>query len=294
MTVHANIAYGMSDLDTVERTARVGELVELMRLAGLEHRYPRELSGGQKQRTALARTLATGPRVLLLDEPFSALDHQVREKLRGDLLKIHEAYPITTVLVTHDLEEAFMLGTRIAVVNNGRIEQVGTREEVFYRPLTRNVARFMGVKNIFSGVVAEVTERSVSISSPELGVISANLQPGSGLAPGHPVSFCIRPEEIPVIRPERGLDDRVKENLLEGVIERSTGKGSTQVLFLNVGPAAPAVAGRGGAQLKVEVPNFVARKLALAEGGQIRVSLKKESLWVIPRGQRSEEVSDAL
>ncbi len=281
MTVSGNIAYGMSAIEAVERSTRVTELVELMRLTGLESRYPRALSGGQKQRTALARTLATGPRVLLLDEPFSALDQQVREKLRGDLLNIHEAFPITTVLVTHDLEEAFMLGARIAVVNNGRVEQFGSREEVFYRPATKNVARFMGVKNIFSGNVRGRTDGMVVIDSPELGEITAAAHAGRTYTPGQVVSFCIRPEEIPVIRPDRVIGDRVKENIVTGTITRTTGKGSTQVLFIAV-DRSQETPGVDGAELKVEVPNFVARKMGLATGGRITVSLKKESLWVIP------------
>ncbi|MBI4972220.1 MAG: ATP-binding cassette domain-containing protein, partial [Candidatus Omnitrophica bacterium] len=110
MTVFENIAYGINSLPKNKIMAKVEELLDLMRLGGLEHRFPKELSGGQKQRAALARTLAAEPRILLLDEPFSALDYQVREKLRADLLLIHQKYPITTLFVTHDLEEAFVMG----------------------------------------------------------------------------------------------------------------------------------------------------------------------------------------
>ncbi|MEK7802783.1 MAG: ATP-binding cassette domain-containing protein, partial [Deltaproteobacteria bacterium] len=138
MTVFENIAYGIDRLPRSKIKAKVEELLELMRLGGLENRFPIELSGGQKQRVALARTLATEPKVLFLDEPFSALDYQVREKLRADLLIIHERYPVTTLFVTHDLEEAFIMGEKIAVINNGRLEQFGTREEVFYKPKTKN------------------------------------------------------------------------------------------------------------------------------------------------------------
>jgi ABC-type Fe3+/spermidine/putrescine transport system ATPase subunit len=245
-----------------------------MRLAGLEGRYPGELSGGQKQRTALARTLATGPRVLLLDEPFSALDYQVREKLRADLLNIHRIFPITTIVVTHDLEEAFMLASRIAVINEGRIEQFGSREEVFYRPATRNVARFVGTRNIFRGRVKEVRAGHVVIESPDLGEIKAHSTCGPALKAGLEVSFCIRPEEIPVIRKDRVLDPRVSDNLLECEISSTIAKGTTHILFLKVST--------GSALLKVELPNFVLRKLGLAIGERIRVSLKKESVWIIP------------
>ncbi|HAO94166.1 MAG: hypothetical protein A2X99_04655 [Deltaproteobacteria bacterium GWB2_55_19] len=274
MTVFENIAYGAgAKQGAVE--AKVKELVSLTRLTGLEERYPRELSGGQKQRCALARTLASEPRVLLLDEPFSALDYQVREKLRADLLRIHDAYPITTILVTHDLEEAFMLGRRIAVINNGRIEQSGLREDVFYRPATRDVARFIGTRNIFTGTVAGVNEGQVIITNPDLGVIKAFMPGEGGPLIGAEVSFCIRPEEILVIRPDKVLDSKVQDNIIEGEIVSATGKGSTQVLFLKVGT--------GDTLIKVELPNFVVRKLSLAIGRLIRVSLKRENIWVINR-----------
>ena len=273
MTVAGNIAYGIEGRGKDFMKKKVAELVSLMRLTGLEDRYPDELSGGQKQRTALARTLAAEPRVLLLDEPFSALDYQVREKLRADLLNIHRMYPITTVLVTHDLEEAFMLGKRVAVINNGLIEQLGSQEDVFYRPGTKNVARFMGVRNIFSGIVAGFDGQHVMIDNPDIGVIKAPVLPGRQFAPGSEVTFCIRPEEILVIRPDKVLG-KVQDNILECEIVGTVGRGSTHILYLE--------AGEGRTPIKAELPNFVLRKLELAVGRSIRVSLKRENIWVIP------------
>jgi len=271
MTVGENIAYGIEG-PSGDASKKVGELLSVMRLSGLEKRYPHELSGGQKQRTALARTLAAGPTVLLLDEPFSALDYQVREKLRADLLNIHRLYNITTVLVTHDLEEAFMLGKKIAVINNGAIEQSGTREDVFYRPRTRNVARFMGVRNIFTGTVAGLEDGSVLIDTPDIGVMKAPAPHAAAFSPGQEVSYCIRPEEILVIRPDRVLG-KVQDNILECDIIGAIGKGSTHILYLETG--------HGRTPLKVELPNFVVRKLELAVGRRVKVSLKKENIWVI-------------
>ena len=272
MTVFANIAYGINGT-RAEVESKVAELIKVMRLAGLERRYPSELSGGQKQRTALARTLATGPRVLLLDEPFSALDYQVREKLRADLLKIHSIFPITTIVVTHDLEEAFMLSERIAVINDGRIEQLGSREEVFYRPVTRNVARFVGTRNIFRGRVRSSADAHVVIDSPDLGEIKVHGNYASVKAATE-VSFCVRPEEIPVLRKDKVIEPRVADNILDCEISSMVARGTTHTLFLKVGT--------GAALLKVELPNFVLKKLALAIGERIRVSLKKESIWIIP------------
>lgn len=312
MTVFGNISYGISRLEKRRISGKVAELIGVMRLSGLEDRYPHELSGGQKQRTALARTLAAEPRILLLDEPFSALDYQVREKLRVDLLNIHKIYPITTIFVTHDLEEAFMLGRSIAVINNGRLEQTGPREELFYRPRTRNVARFLGFRNIFDGTVEAVDGAQAAIRTRELGLIRADAPAGASLSEGQKVSFCIRPEEVIVIRPGKALGDRVQDNVLDGEILDVVGKGSTHVLYLKMhgGREAGGVigggqagesgsddshledprrqaagsfkAGEGAALLKVEVPNFVLRKLTLARGKRIRVSLKREDVWIIP------------
>jgi len=272
MSVQENIAYGVPRADKAKADGRVKDLIEVMRLSGLEKRYPHEISGGQKQRAALARTLAAGPRILLLDEPFSALDFQVREKLRADLANIHRLFPVTTILVTHDLEEAFMLGSRIAVINNGRLEQVGSREDVFYRPATRNVARFLGVRNIFDGRVTSVRDEDVGIDTPGLGAIKTRAPKKLGLSVGNPVTFCIRPEEILVIRPDR-VPGRVADNVVEGDILSTTGKGSTHILYLDAG---------SGVILKIELPNFVLRKLGLKEGKRIKVSLKKENIWIIP------------
>lgn len=288
MTVNGNIAYGISHLKSDAVKSKVAGLINVMRLGGLEDRYPHELSGGQKQRCALARTLAAEPKVLLLDEPFSALDLQVREKLRADLLNIHELYPITTVFVTHDLEEAFMLGKKIAVLNNGRVEQAGAREDIFYRPATRNVARFMGARNIFDGTVVGADGKEVTLLNQDVGIVKAFVHRDVRLEAGQGVSFCIRPEEVIVIRPDRELDYKVQDNILEGEIVSTVGKGSTQIMFLRIIRAEGAKEGSGGgskegeALLKIELPNFVVRKLSLATGRRIRVSLKKENVWVIP------------
>ncbi|MEK7680398.1 MAG: ABC transporter ATP-binding protein, partial [Deltaproteobacteria bacterium] len=271
MTVFENIAYAMKGIKPSDVGRIVREFTSLMRLSGLEDRYPHALSGGQKQRTALARTLAAGPEILLLDEPFSALDFQVREKLRQDLLNIHKVFPITTILVTHDLEEAFMLGVRLAVINNGRLEQVGKKEDVFYRPATRDVARFVGARNIFNGRVARVEGPIAVINSPDLGDIRAAAF--GGLLPGSDVVFCIRPEEIPIIRQDRVISTG-HGNVVEGVISSITGRGTSHILFVKIGA--------GDTLLKVEAPNFVVRKLSLATGKRIKVLLKKESVWVIP------------
>jgi len=155
MTVFENVAFGMRvrKADKSEVQDRVHELLGLVRLEGLGHRYPSELSGGQRQRVALARALAVRPRMLLLDEPFGALDAKVRQELRTWLRRLHEEMHVTTVFVTHDQEEAFEVADRVVVMQQGMIEQVGSPQEVFDQPATPFVMDFLGNVNVFHGRV---------------------------------------------------------------------------------------------------------------------------------------------
>jgi len=184
MSVAENVAYGLrfSD-DPPDRDARVAELLELVGLAGFEAREPGELSGGQQQRVALARALAPEPELLLLDEPMSALDARLRERLRREVREIQTALGVTTVYVTHDQAEALAVSDRVAVMADGRVEQVGTPEAVYREPETRFVAEFVGENNVFEGVVrdgrVDVAETSFALPAPD------------GRA-----TFCVRPEAL--------------------------------------------------------------------------------------------------
>lgn len=153
MTVAENIAFPLMirGRPREERVRVVKEMLELVRLEGLEDRYPHQLSGGQRQRVALARALAMRPKVLLLDEPLSALDAKIREELRGEIRRIQKTLGITTLYVTHDQEEALALSDRVVVMNMGRIEQVGTPAEIYNAPRTPFVARFVGTMNLLPG-----------------------------------------------------------------------------------------------------------------------------------------------
>lgn len=156
LTVRDNVAFGLSIRKRPKReiAARVDELLEVVGLAGFQHRYPAQLSGGQRQRMALARALAVDPQVLLLDEPFGALDAKVRDDLRRWLRRLHDEVHVTTVLVTHDQEEALDVADRIAVLNGGRIEQVGTPDELYEQPANPFVMSFLGSVSRLNGQVA--------------------------------------------------------------------------------------------------------------------------------------------
>ena len=157
MTVAENVAFGLTVKkrsvrpSRAERHTRAAELLRLVQLEGLEDRYPAQLSGGQRQRVALARALAIEPKLLLLDEPFGALDAKVRKELRRWLRELHRQMGLTSIFVTHDQEEALELADRVVVFNNGRIEQVGTAEEVYMQPATPFVSSFVGETNLLPG-----------------------------------------------------------------------------------------------------------------------------------------------
>jgi sulfate/thiosulfate transport system ATP-binding protein len=175
MTVFENVAFGLRvrprrlRRPEHEIRARVGELLELVQLAPLAERYPGQLSGGQRQRIALARALAVEPRVLLLDEPFGALDAKVRKELRRWLRRLHDDMGVTTVFVTHDQEEALELADRVVVMHRGRVEQVGTPEEVYDQPATEFVYGFLGSVNLFHGRLGDGLMRigSTQHAAPE-------------------------------------------------------------------------------------------------------------------------------
>ena len=159
MSIFENVAFGMRVIPRKARLSneviekRVHELLGLVQLDGLGRRFPSQLSGGQRQRAALARALAVEPKVLLLDEPFGALDAKVRQGLRAWLRRLHDEIHVTSILVTHDQEEALEVADRVVVMNQGRIEQIGTPEEVFHKPATQFVMEFLGQVNVFRGRV---------------------------------------------------------------------------------------------------------------------------------------------
>ncbi|MFQ3678977.1 MAG: TOBE-like domain-containing protein [Pseudanabaenaceae cyanobacterium] len=188
MTVRQNIAFGLEIRKASKKfiQERVDELLALVQLQGLGNRYPSQLSGGQRQRVALARALAVQPKVLLLDEPFGALDAQVRKELRQWLRRLHDDMHVTTVFVTHDQEEAMEVADRIVVMNRGCLEQVGTPAEIYDRPASEFVMQFIGPVNILRGdhgLACTVGERvfvrphDVTIeTTPDLGSVSAHVR----------------------------------------------------------------------------------------------------------------------
>ncbi len=193
MTVAENVAFGlaMRRVPRAARESRVREALGLVKLEGLGDRYPDQLSGGQQQRVALARVLVIRPSVLLLDEPLGALDRQLREEMQVELRQLQQSVGITTIFVTHDQEEALTMSDRIAVLNRGVIEQVGTPGEVYERPATEFVATFIGISNTFEGVAAEAEGEILVVRTAE-----GPLRARGTTVPGQRVKVVIRPEKI--------------------------------------------------------------------------------------------------
>ncbi|WP_198670439.1 ABC transporter ATP-binding protein [Oceanicella sp. SM1341] len=193
MTVAENVGYGLKlrKVPRAERETRVWDALRLVRLEQFGKRYPSELSGGQQQRTALARAIATRPDLLLLDEPFGALDQNLREAMQIELRKLQESLGLATVIVTHDQQEAMILADRIAVVHDGRIEQLSPPAELYDHPRTRFVAEFMGVENILD---AALSEGALTIGGTRL----AAEEPPVGAVPGRTgaCSVAVRAEAI--------------------------------------------------------------------------------------------------
>ncbi|MBV9097169.1 MAG: TOBE-like domain-containing protein [Frankiaceae bacterium] len=182
MTVRDNVGFGLrvARVDRATRAQRVDELLDLVHLQGLAHRYPAELSGGQRQRMALARALALEPRLLLLDEPFGALDVKVRAELRAWLRQLHEQVNATTLFVTHDQEEAMELADQIVLINQGRVEQIGTPEDLYDRPANEFVMAFLGATTRLGGVAVRPHDIEV-FTDPVDGGIQAMIERVIGL-----------------------------------------------------------------------------------------------------------------
>ncbi len=265
LTAAENIAYGLRGRRE-DRARRVRELLALIDLESIEHRYPAQLSGGQQQRVALARALATSPSLLLLDEPLSALDARVREHLRGEIKALQEKLGITTIMVTHDQEEALLMADRVVVMNGGAIEQVGSALDVYREPASRFVADFVGQANWLAATVSGPGR--VSLGSGDIMV--AALPP---LASAAKVELFLRPEDVTLhahwpATPDAVLADIVKLELL-GPIYR-------------VHLAVPAW---GSQTVRADITHARLHGLALTTERRVPVSLNVDRLKVfLPQG----------
>jgi len=260
LTVTDNVGYGLVSRRQrrPEIAKRVAELLSLVGMPDAGARYPAQLSGGQQQRVALARALATSPGLLLLDEPLSALDARVRLRLRHEIKALQRRLGVTTIMVTHDQEEALTMADRIVVMNHGSIEQVGTPQQVYAAPATAFVADFVGAMNFLNGAFAapdRVTVGGLSIACP----------PQDGLASGSWVRLCIRPEDVAV----RNLPADAANRLTVEVAELDF-----------VGAFCRASLKAGGVALTADFSSNLIRDLGVAPGRTLDVALPVDRLRV--------------
>jgi sulfate/thiosulfate transport system ATP-binding protein len=259
MNVFENIAFGLRvrKRSATEIRKRVAELLELVRLEGLQRRYPAQLSGGQRQRVALARALAAEPKVLLLDEPFGALDAKVREELRAWLRRLHDEQYLTSLFVTHDQEEAFEVADRVVVMHDGRIEQIGTAMEVFEHPANAFVMDFLGNVNVFTGRVeaGRAFLGGMELAYPEYTQNEAR-----------PATVYVRPHDLDIARTAQSGS-------------------SLQAKILHLNPAGSVVKVRVvaedfGLTINVDVSLDRYQELNLATGDTVFLTPKKARVFV--------------
>jgi len=262
MTVLDNIGFGLTVRARRERPStedirrRAGELLDLVRLGGLADRFPHQLSGGQKQRVALARALAIDPSVLLLDEPFGALDAKVRKDLRRWLRELHLKTGYTTVFVTHDQEEALELADRVVIMNRGRVEQIGTTDEVYDHPATPFVFDFLGTPNVFAG---RIDGRKVTLDGDSQPIETYSIHPAG------PVDVYVRPDELQIVVSERlGIPATIADVQRAGAVIRIVARIDTS-----------------GEAIEIELPHASVEADGYAPGQRIRV--RPRSFSVFPR-----------
>ncbi|MEE9278411.1 MAG: ABC transporter ATP-binding protein, partial [Dehalococcoidia bacterium] len=277
LSVVENVTYGLRGRDKAQREATARRLLALMRLRGLDERRPGQLSGGQRQRVALARALAVEPRLLLLDEPFTALEGPTRRALGEEVRRLHEDRGMPVVLVTHDIDEAFALGDRIAVLDAGRVLQIGGRVEVFTCPATRRVAELVGVENILPGIVRGRGPQDSTVVEWGPVALQVATPPDAVPLPGEAVDLAIAASQIMVLKEPNdplaaplgaeGRPNVIRCRTIREEIGRDTMRLDLQPL---PSPELPP--------LRLELPAYVYYRLGLDTRRTFAVQLKPASL----------------
>jgi len=263
LTVWENIAYGLRvrKVGRAEMDARIGEMIRSVRLEGLEKRFPSQLSGGQQQRVALARALVISPQILLMDEPLSNLDAKLRVAMREEIRRIQKELGITTIYVTHDQEEAMAVSDRIAILNLGRLEQLGSPAEIYFRPRSRFAADFMGGSNILELRVLSYDDAASTLRAETGG---ATLSLKAPRPAGERAYLSVRPEWVRLV-------DESGEDVIEGTVESTTFLGAL---------VRYRVKALGGRSITAEVHNPRAEDIR-REGAAVRLRFDPERLVIL-------------
>jgi ABC-type Fe3+/spermidine/putrescine transport system ATPase subunit len=272
LDVASNVAFGLRMLGTPAReaTARVAELLALVGLAGYERRRVYQLSGGERQRVALARTLAPGPRLLMLDEPLGALDRALRERLLEDLAAILRRLRLTTLYVTHDQEEAFAIADTLVLMRAGRVEQSGPPQAVYRAPASAFAARFLGIPNLVPAAMLEIAGESTVVLDSPLGALRA-AAPHSSVNRALPVTIAIRAESAELTgEPPGGAT-----GIITGTVEERTFRGSRTRVTLRH---------HSGHTLTFDLDSHNLP----ATGEPITLALRPDAISILPDEQRDE------
>ncbi len=273
-TIAENITYGLHDTPSEQRQVRLREMLSLMQLETLAERPPSQVSGGEAQRAALARALAIRPDLLLMDEPFAAVEETLRIHLRSRLQDIQRRFRIPVLLVTHSLEEAYLLADQLLVLERGRVVQHGRRDDVFRQPRTPSVARLMGMSNIYSGFLKG---REAGLCTINCAGLRFRVSCEGYLPPGEQVRIGIRPEDVIVIREGRPLDPSIEENVLAGVVVEDQALGFDHLVTIALRDSGPEAL-----RIQARIPHPVFLRLALHPGDRRKVSVKPENIRLFP------------
>lgn len=263
--VEGNVAYGLTGLSSQEKKRRVDEVLHLLQIEALAQQNPTQLSGGQRQRVALARAIARRPRLLLLDEPLSALDAPMRARLCKDLRRLLTQLAIPSVVVTHDWTEALVLGDQMAVIDNGRVLQTGTPQDVFSRPMNAEVAHVVGIETVVQGTVTEVRDELATVQVGTVA-LTAVASPNLDLD----VFVCLRAEDVTLEL--IGSSETSARNHLKGRIQTIASLGALARVTLDCGFLLTAL-----------ITHSALRDMKLVAGSDVRAAFKAGSVHLIPR-----------
>lgn len=276
LSVAENATYGLRRLPSSQRAAEARRLLALMRLSGLADRLPGRLSGGQRQRVALARALAVSPRLLLLDEPFTALDGPTRRLLGHEVRRLHEERGVPILLVTHDTDEAFALADRIAVLDEGRLLQIGPREQVFGKPASRRVAELVGIENVLPAVVQSRRGGEAVVTWGDQGLVVAGVGGEAWAGPGARVDVAVSASQIMVLRTEAEAGPEGRANVI--AVRPTRTEMGRDTIRMELAP----LDGRTSAPLHLELPAYAYYRLGLEARDTFAVQLKPEWLHLMP------------
>jgi len=277
LNVLENILYGIKvkKLPLREFEQYVGALIKVTRIEHLLARFPTNLSGGEKKRVALLRALAPKPKLLLLDEPLTGLDPSIKLEILQLLKTLHQSFHPTVLCVTHDFEDAYLLGDKISIFIDGKIEQVGKRDDVFLRPKSKKVAQFLGLKNIYKAKILNRDETSnrwrINLNGLEISAPSTIVR--NQIETEKEIDLFIRPEEVMILREGKPIKESLRRNIFEGEITDIVDRGGYHLVQFHTN--------LGKILFEISIPNYALRNLNLFIGKKAKIALRDEAFWMM-------------